>query len=129
MTDAEAALEWQRFAEMDLNSAEFLLKMRPIPIEVICFHCQQSAEKSLKSILVFRSIFPPKTHDLQELMKLCAPYLTETESVAAQCRHLNQYSVRPRYPQEIDITEAKLRQAVTDAKTMFDYTKRFCPSR
>lgn len=56
---------------MDLNSAEHLLTMHPIPIEIICYHCQQSAEKYLKGYLVFYGMIPPKTHDLDELCKLC----------------------------------------------------------
>jgi len=127
MTDIESALEWLNFAEMDLRSAEFLLAMRPLPIEVICFHCQQSAEKSLKSILVLHSIFPPKIHDLKVLRKLCVPYLTEWEMIESACDHLNKYSVRSCYPQEIDITETQLKQAVMDAKNILEYTKRFFP--
>jgi len=38
---------------MDLNTAEYLKNMKPLPIEIICYHCQQSAEKYLKGYLVF----------------------------------------------------------------------------
>jgi len=31
------AQEWQRLAELDLKSAEHLLTMKPIPIEIICY--------------------------------------------------------------------------------------------
>lgn len=58
------AREWQRLASMDLNAAEHLLNMRPTPYEIICFHCQQSAEKYLKGYLVIHDITPPKIHDL-----------------------------------------------------------------
>ncbi len=55
--------EWQRLAEMDLNSAEYLLNMCPTPLEIICYHCQQAAEKYLKGYLVFHGMNPPKIHD------------------------------------------------------------------
>ena len=43
--------EWLRFANMDLDAAKFSFKtMHPAPLEIICFHCQQAAEKFLKSI-------------------------------------------------------------------------------
>jgi HEPN domain-containing protein len=71
MDNRECALEWFRFADMDLGSAEFLLGKHPVPVEIICFHCQQSAEKYLKGILVLHGIQPPKIHDLQELCNLC----------------------------------------------------------
>jgi HEPN domain-containing protein len=71
MDNREYALEWLGFAEMDLSSAEFLTGKRPLPLEIICFHCQQSAEKCLKGLLVINTIQPPKTHDLRELYNLC----------------------------------------------------------
>jgi HEPN domain-containing protein len=128
MTDRESAEEWQYFAQMDLGSAEFLMQMQPLPTEIICYHCQQSAEKALKSILVLNSVFPPKIHDLRELKELCAPYIIEAGIIEEACKSLNKYSVRPRYPKEIDINEAQLSQAIVDAKTIFEYTKRFFQS-
>lgn len=125
MTDRESAQEWQNFAKMDLDSAEFLLQMYPIPTEIICYHCQQSAEKSLKSILVLKSIFPPKIHDLMELRKICLPFITDADSIIKASEHLNKYSVRPRYPKEIEITDTQLRQAVVDARTILEYSQRF----
>ena len=44
--------EWLEFAAMDLDSAQFLLGMRPVPVEIICYHCEQAAEKLLKAVLV-----------------------------------------------------------------------------
>lgn len=41
--------EWLEFAAMDLDSAQFLLGMRPVPVEIICYHCEQAAEKLLKA--------------------------------------------------------------------------------
>jgi len=40
MDNKDIAKEWFRVAEADLASAVFLQGMRPIPIEVICYHCQ-----------------------------------------------------------------------------------------
>ena len=52
MDNRTRAQEWQKFAEMDLKSGEYLLNMHPVPMEIICYHCQQSAEKYLKGYLV-----------------------------------------------------------------------------
>lgn len=30
--------EWLDFAYMDLSAAEHLLTMRPLPVEIICYH-------------------------------------------------------------------------------------------
>lgn len=36
--------EWLRFARDDLEAATLLLGSSPRKCEIICFHCQQSAE-------------------------------------------------------------------------------------
>ena len=42
--------EWLRFANMDLDLAKHsFATMHPAPLEIICYHCQQAAEKFLKS--------------------------------------------------------------------------------
>ena len=64
--------QWIEIANNDLTAAQYLAKvMRPISYEIICFHCQQAAEKYLKWVLVLHDIDPPKIHDLEELEKLC----------------------------------------------------------
>jgi hypothetical protein len=40
MDNKAVALEWQRYATQDLASAEFLLTMKPEPLEIICYHYQ-----------------------------------------------------------------------------------------
>jgi HEPN domain-containing protein len=129
MTDLDSALEWLRFAQMDLSSAEYLLPMRQCPTDIICYHCQQSAEKSLKSILILNSIFPPKIHNLKELCNLCKPYIAEFETIEEKCSNLNKYSIRPRYPHEIEITNVQLQKAITDAKMVLEYVKSFFPPK
>ncbi len=52
--------EWLEFAAMDLDSAQFLLGMRPVPVEIICYRCEQAAEKLLKAVLVAADVEPPK---------------------------------------------------------------------
>lgn len=54
MDNKDVAEEWFKVAETDLASAEYLQGMRPIPIEVICYHCQQSAEKHMKGFLALK---------------------------------------------------------------------------
>lgn len=51
MDNREVAKEWFQFAKLDLESAKFLTNMHSIPIEIICYHCEQSAEKYLKGYM------------------------------------------------------------------------------
>jgi HEPN domain-containing protein len=63
------ASTWIRVAEDDLRSAEYLLIMGDTgPFNVICFLAQQSAEKYLKSLLVYLAADFARTHDLIPLV-------------------------------------------------------------
>ena len=58
LTPVGYAKEWLTYAEMDLATVEFLLAMYPLPIAIICYHCQQSAEKCLKGLLTLKKSSP-----------------------------------------------------------------------
>ena len=45
MDNNSIAKEWFEFVKRDLESAKFLMNMYPKPLEIICYHCEQSAEK------------------------------------------------------------------------------------
>jgi HEPN domain-containing protein len=116
MDNLSVALEWKRYAELDLMSAESFYKMRPVPIEIICYHCQQSAEKYLKGFLVLQGYNPPKTHDLDQLQKLCIPIYEQFSEIAEHCSHLTAYGVQPRYPFQIELNESDMLEALISAK-------------
>ena len=54
--------EWTQKARQDLDSAKFLSDMKPLPKDIIGFHCQQAVEKCLKAFLVLHDIEPPRSH-------------------------------------------------------------------
>jgi HEPN domain-containing protein len=129
MDEQEYSLEWLAFAENDLGSAEFLLDRRPLPIEVICYLCQQSAEKCLKGVLVLQNIVPPKTHNLDELYISCEPFVANIETIKIKCNFLNKYSVMPRYPREMTITKDDVQEAVKCAKDIWLFLRQVFPIR
>lgn len=56
MANNNTVNEWIQFSDMDYNTAIFLFDtMRPKPLEIICYHCQQAAEKLLKGLLIFNN--------------------------------------------------------------------------
>jgi len=57
--------EWLDFASRDINSAKYLLGMLPVPLEIVCYHCEQAAEKALKGYLIYQNVEPPRTHVLK----------------------------------------------------------------
>jgi len=118
MVNIKEAQEWQRLAAMDLKTAEYLLDMSPLPIEIICYHCQQSAEKYLKGYLIFCGVAPPRMHDLDELCKLCLKFSKTFRNIADQCSDLTAYGVQPRYPMELILEKKDTRQALDSAKAI-----------
>jgi HEPN domain-containing protein len=71
MVNSENPIVWFEFADMDLYAATVLSKSYPLPIEIVCFHCQQAAEKYLKAFLTANGIMPPKIHELPLLCSKC----------------------------------------------------------
>jgi HEPN domain-containing protein len=117
MDRGEEIRQWFDIAQKDFDTAEHSFKtMYPIPIETICFLCQQSAEKDLKGYLVINNIIPPKTHDLTALLALCLGIDASFSAIEKQCKRLTMFGVIPRYPNELQVTSG-------DAKTMIQYAK------
>jgi HEPN domain-containing protein len=54
--------EWTRYARDDMEAAGILLEHHPGKNEIICYHCQQSAEKYLKSLLALLDKPIPRSH-------------------------------------------------------------------
>ena len=95
----EFVLPWTQRAENDISSALYLAEnMRPAPAEIICFHCQQAAEKYLKAFLVYNDQEPPKTHDLIEIVKLCSVFNADFSALNQKCDFLIPFASRTRYP-------------------------------
>jgi len=104
MVDKEYILPWIEKAENDITSARYLAEnMRPAPVEIICFHCQQAAEKYLKAYLVYNDQEPPKTHDLIELAKLCNNFNKTFYILISKCEFLLPFATRTRYPGKINL--------------------------
>ena len=95
--------EWLRFARDDLQVAKQLLSLEPRKIEIICYHCQQSAEKYLKALLAKSDASIPRTHELLVLLDLASPSRPVLRSLAPMLARLQPYAVAARYPFEIDI--------------------------
>jgi HEPN domain-containing protein len=121
MDNNDVAKEWFRVAQTDLDSAEFLQGMRPIPIEVICYHCQQSAEKHLKGFLALKGEIIEKIHDLVRLNKMCHKYTNDFKTIEEDCLMLTDYAVNIRYPFPMDINETDMHLALKSAHKIRDF--------
>jgi len=114
--------EWYKFAIMDFATANHLYDtMRPIPLEIICYHCQQAAEKMLKGFLVSNNIETPKTHDLPLLCDMCIKMDNNFQQLYDICEFLTQYGVQPRYPNEIEVLEIDVEKALQNVREMIEF--------
>lgn len=95
--DPEVAA-WLTKANEDLRAATVLLEHAPSLDAVICFHCQQTAEKALKALFVALNHPPPRTHDLDRLVALLIPDLPVLDRVRDAATFLKAFAVLPRYP-------------------------------
>ncbi len=110
--------EWVDYAEKDLLASEILSKSYPKPLEIICFHCQQCAEKYLKAYLVFNGIEFEKSHNLILLNSICSKIENSFKNILNECIRLNIFSVTSRYPSNIEINEKDSETALNDVKKL-----------
>ena len=93
--------KWVRKAEQDWQVAHKLAGENPPPRDVVCFHCQQAAEKYLKALLQESGQVEPRTHDLVNVLNLLLPADATLVSLRRQSRALTRYAVDYRYPGEM----------------------------
>ena len=82
--------EWMRYARGDLYFAEG--SDRPDALrEILCYHAQQAAEKSIKALLLAKKIEFPCTHNIKTLISLLPQTLIIPPEVRKAAR-LSDYS-------------------------------------
>ena len=109
---------WFNKAERDFVLIQDMLPNAVSYPDLLCYHCQQAAEKYLKALLLHHGQSVKKTHDLEELVDLLAPL-----EVSIMVDHynnalkINDYAIISRYPSMIgDPTEADILEAVASAE-------------
>jgi len=116
--------EWIYLAQMDYESAQILSvsRLRP-PIEVVCYHCQQSVEKIFKGYIAANGEIPARTHDLTALIDTCKQYLPDFGNYAKPCNALTMYASDTRYPPKLSLSETDMKQALQNAGEILEFTK------
>lgn len=113
-----ATRDWVKKAEHDFLAATDLARRRKLPLhDMVCFHCQQTAEKYLKARLEEAAIHFPKTHDLESLLSLLTPAEPLWVALIPAIRRLKPFGVLIRYPGN-DATKTQAKQAIRDCKTI-----------
>ena len=110
-------LDWLRFAEDDLAAAKFLLGMPERKLEIICYHCQQCAEKAVKGLYALRDRDIPRTHDFRVLVSgLRAECDLSTLDDAFAL--LQPFAVLVRYPYETELLPGDEEESIKAAETI-----------
>ena len=113
-----ATRDWIQKAEHDYLASVDLARRRKLPLhDMVCFHCQQAAEKYLKAGLEEASVHFPKTHDLESLLSLLTPAQPFLAALTPATRRLTPFGVLIRYPGN-DATKAQAKRAMADCKAI-----------
>jgi len=99
--------------------------MKPMPIEIICYLCQQATEKSIKAVLYYFQKHVLETHSIIKLL--------EEVNVDKQYIHLDKrdaatitrFATRTRYAERrIDVNKEDAVFALKKAKQILDQAKK-----
>ncbi|MBI1914537.1 MAG: HEPN domain-containing protein [Planctomycetes bacterium] len=90
--------EWVRKAEADHRAAARLHRGSDPLHDIVCFHCQQCAEKYLKGLLEELGLAVPRTHVLEDLLTLLLPHHLTLRSSRRGLVFLSDFAIGPRYP-------------------------------
>lgn len=122
-TTDQVTSEWLFYALSDLQSAE-----QSNINHQICFHSQQTAEKSLKAVLAWEKQVIPKTHSIWNLTNVvikAAPNLPNRESLLDDARFLDQFYVPSRYPDALPGSLPEGLPTADDAQKSLELAKDF----
>jgi len=105
----KAVREWVQKAESDYQLASQAATADKPFHDQVCFLCQQSAEKYLKTLLAEARLGIPRTHNLDDLLSLLLPHHPSLRSLRRGLIFLTDFAVDIRYPGE----RASKRQAAS----------------
>jgi HEPN domain-containing protein len=113
-----ATRDWIAKAENDYLAAVDLTRRRKLPLhDMVCFHCQQGAEKYLKASLEEAAIHFPKTHDLETLLTLLIASQPFIATLIPATQRLKPFGVLIRYPGN-DAPKLQAKSALADCKAI-----------
>ena len=118
----DQARELLEAARRDRVAVRVLCRSAESPQEIILFHAQQVAEKSLKAVLVLYQIRFPRTHDLLELHALAVQNQILVPATLDVLLRLSPYAVEFRYLGAKAPT-VTLEEATTVVESLLDWAQ------
>ena len=119
---------WLDKANNDLTNAEIILasETEHLPLDTVCFHCQQAVEKFLKAYLVFHGKQFPFSHNLADLVAICMEVELAFAAIQRKAETLTPFAVEIRYPDDFYMPT---RQEAEEAFTIATEIKEFIADR
>ena len=117
-------LTWMTKGDRDLGVVRIVLAESKEYSDLVCYHCQQAAEKYLKALQLHFGQPVKKTHLLEMLLDLLSPHVPMDDEVYEKALMLQEYAVGIRYPNPFaDPTEEEVREALAAAEFFRDFAK------
>ena len=89
--------------------------------EIVCYHCQQCAEKLLKGYIASNKGRLQKTHDLVVLCETCSTFDPDFETIINQYSDLTIYASEVRYPNLLEIENYHMIKAIENVSIIRDF--------
>jgi HEPN domain-containing protein len=126
MADAPVpeAKAWMVKAWRDLETARRTAAGQPPFYDIAVYHCQQAAEKAVKSFLVHHGKSYEKTHDIEVLIDLACEIEAKFSELADAADALTPYATRFRYPNATFAVEpqpVEYEEAFQNAKAIYEF--------
>ena len=111
--------------------SDFTEPLYPKPLEIICYHCQQAVEKAIKAIIISYGAQGgmPKKHNLSFLLEQIKNKVEIPEKYYDYADALTPYGIAVRYPNELDIEERHVRDALLYAQEIVGWSEKIVKQR
>ena len=106
-----------RKAENDLKSASVGFE-HDAPLDTVCFHIQQSAEKLIKALLSWQGAEYPFTHDLKDLLDLAIPRCPALAEFRGSLPDYTDFAVAMRYDDSMYPTREETEEALETVRRL-----------
>ena len=119
-------IQWIKMAETDYGVAQHLFQtFYPKPYEIICYHCQQAAEKAIKALIIKNGSQGglPKKHDLSFLLNQIKNQVDIEEKYYDYADTLTPYGISIRYPNELFLEERHAKEALRMTAEFLEWIK------
>ena len=121
--------QWLLKSQRDLEAARRLFSGEDPLLDIVVYHCQQSAEKALKAYLCYCDAIINKTHNLNILLEYCQSLGMNINELWICAETLTPYATEFRYPGDLLEPEKEdAEEAIEMATQIYSFVLQNLPS-